>query len=45
MNMDKVKNKLKEKNVPDEIINFIESCLREKQTVEVEIEGKKIVDQ
>ena len=44
MKMDKVIQKLKDKNVPVEIIKFVELCLKEKESVEVEKEGKMVVD-
>ena len=44
MKMDKVKKKLKDKNVSDDIIKFIELCLMEKESVEVEKEGKMVED-
>ena len=44
MDMDKLQNKLKERNVPKEIIEFIKHCLREKELVEVETEGGKFID-
>ena len=42
--MDKVATKLSDKNVPAEIIKFIEGCLREKESVEVEKDGKMVED-
>ena len=42
--MEKLEEKLKERNVPKEIINFIQHCLREKELVEVETEGGKFID-
>ena len=44
MDMDKLQNKLKERKVPKEIIEFIKHCLREKELVEVETEGGKVID-
>ena len=44
MKMDRVKKKLKDKNVSAEIIKFIELCLMEKESVEVEKDGKTVED-
>ena len=44
MKMDRLRKRLNDQKVPTEIIDFIESCLREKETVEVEKEGKKVED-
>ena len=44
MNVEKLQNKLIERNVPKEIIEFIKHCLREKELVEVETEGGKVID-
>lgn len=30
MDMDKVKSKLKEKNVPQDMVDFLEGCFKEK---------------
>ena len=42
--MDKLRKKLEEKNVSAEIIKFIELCLMEKESVEVEKDGKMVED-
>ena len=52
MNMEKLENKLMERKVSDEmelkklkeIIEFIKHCLREKEIVEVETDGRKVID-
>ena len=44
MDMKKLEKKLMERNVPKEIIEFIKHCLREKELVEVETEGGKVID-
>ena len=52
MDMEKLQNKLMERKVSDklellklkEIIEFIKHCLREKELVEVETEGGKVID-
>ena len=44
MNVEKLQKKLMQRGVPTEIIEFIQHCLREKEFVEVETEGRKVID-
>ena len=45
VNPEKLRNKLKERNVPEEMIEFLEACLRVEQTVEKQLQsGKKVED-
>lgn len=44
MKMDKLRKKLKQKGVPAQMSQFIESCLREKESVEIEVDGRMVED-
>ena len=44
MKMNDLVKKLNDMKVPSEMIQFIEGCLREKESVEVEKEGKMVED-
>jgi hypothetical protein len=44
MEMEKVRNKLNEKNVPAEMVTFLEQCLREKESVQMMENGRKVED-
>ena len=44
MKMEKLQNHLMERKVPKEIIDFVKQCLREKEIVEKESDGRKIID-
>jgi hypothetical protein len=45
MDMEKVNAKLVEKNVPAEMVTFLEQCLREKESVLITLKnGRKVED-
>ena len=44
MKMERLRKKFEDKNISAEIIKFIELCLMEKESVEVEKEGKMVED-
>ena len=44
MKMERLRKKFEDKNISAEIIKFIELCLMEKESVEVEKDGKMVED-